>query len=121
VTVGEGGRPDAPREALFVILSRATQPAERLEALLPAHRAWLDRLEGQDALFASGPLLGPEGPLARGLTIVRAATRQDAEELAAADPFVAHQARSASVHEWSPRRGRPRLRARLSPEGADLS
>jgi uncharacterized protein YciI len=117
--VGSDG--PAHTSALWAILSRAVTSTEQVAALLPAHRAWLDELEDQDLLFASGPLLGPDGPLARGLTIVRAANRAAAERLAAADPFVAHGARRASVYEWSPRRGRPRMRARLTPDMGGLS
>ena len=117
-----GSAPDAPEgSALWVLLSRAAAPEETLEALLEEHRAWLADLERRDVLFASGPMEGRDGPLTHGLTIVRAASRPEAERLAAGDPFVAAGARTVQVFGWQPRRGRPRLRARLAPGEATLS
>jgi hypothetical protein len=68
---------------------------------LNAHVAWLLELERAGDLLASGPLLsGPGVGPGSGVTVLRAADQDAADELAGRDPFVLAGLRTFTVHRW---------------------
>jgi uncharacterized protein len=65
------------------------------------HIAWLLGLERDGVLFLSGPLLsGPGTGPGSGVTVLRAADQDQAESIAANDPFVVAGLRTFTVHQW---------------------
>ena len=59
-------------------------------------------LEKQGILFASGPLAEADGKTrGDGLTILRAASAEEARAIAEADPFVVNGLRSFELREWT--------------------
>ncbi len=70
------------RKKLYVILSKGGASPDRLKDTLPAHLEFMIDLEKKGILFASGPLDG--GARGDGLTIVRAASLEEAKQVAAA-------------------------------------
>ncbi len=90
------------RKKLYVILSTGGATQEQLGAVLPEHLQYMIGLEKQGILFASGPLTAAPGkPLGDGLTILRAASEDDARKIASADPFVIGKLRTFEVREWT--------------------
>jgi uncharacterized protein YciI len=90
------------RKKLFVILSKGAATVEQIGAVLPQHLEFMIGLERQGVLFASGPLTTAAGaPMGDGLTILRAASAEDARAIASADPFVLNKLRSFEVREWT--------------------
>jgi uncharacterized protein YciI len=90
------------RKKLFVILSKGAATAEQIGAVLPQHLEFMIGLERQGILFASGPLTAaPGAPMGDGLTILRAASAEDARAIASADPFIINKLRSFEVREWT--------------------
>lgn len=78
------------------------RPAE-LDAVRPAHRAFLAELHAEGTLFASGPLPGDEIDPPGGLIILRADSVKDAERILDADPFaVAGLVATRRIRPWSP-------------------
>jgi uncharacterized protein len=72
-----------------------------IDACAPGHIAWLLGLEGDGVLFLSGPLLsGPGTGPGSGVTVLRAADEDEAESIAARDPFVLAGLRMFTVHRW---------------------
>jgi uncharacterized protein YciI len=70
--------------------------------VLPEHLEYMIGLEKQGTLFASGPLTAAPGqPLGDGLTVLRAASAEEARAIASADPFVVNGLRSFEVREWT--------------------
>lgn len=68
---------------------------------LPPHLRWMIGLEEEGVLFASGPLLEDDGTAqGDGMTILRAASREEAETIAAADPLVRAGLRTVVVRRW---------------------
>lgn len=67
----------------FVIEIQYTIPLEKLEEIVPAHRAFLD------SGYRSGLLLcsGPQNPRVGGLVVARAESREAIEAFFAHDPY----------------------------------
>jgi uncharacterized protein len=74
---------------------------EAIDAQAGQHIAWLLGLELDGVLFLSGPLLsGPDTGPGSGVTVLRAADQDEAESIAARDPFVLAGLRTFTVHRW---------------------
>jgi uncharacterized protein YciI len=72
-----------------------------IDACAGEHISWLLRLERDGVLFLSGPLLsGPGTGPGSGVTVLRAASQEAAESIAAQDPFVLSGLRTFTVHQW---------------------
>ena len=71
------------RKKLYVILSKGGATAEQIGAVLPQHLEYMIGLEKKGVLFASGPLTAAAGaPAGDGLTILRAASADEARPIA---------------------------------------
>lgn len=107
---------------LWVVLTEPAVPPEQLMTLLDAHLDYMIDLERRGVLFASGPLFGPgRSSTGRGLTIVRAGSLEEAQLIAAADPFNASGYRSFSVHEWQLNEGSFSISVRYSDQSYQVS
>ena len=90
------------RKKLYVVLSKGGATPEQIGAVLPRHLEYMIDLEKTGVLFASGPLTASVGqPAGDGLTILRAASVEEAYAIAAADPFVLGKLRTFEVREWT--------------------
>ncbi|HMM95490.1 YciI family protein [Phycicoccus sp.] len=98
-------RPPEPRTPFgpkaFVLLVSYTAPLDRVDALLDAHRTWLD------ARFAEGTFLvsGPQVPRVGGTILATAASRRQVDDLVASDPLVSGGVATCRVVEFIPNRG----------------
>jgi uncharacterized protein YciI len=109
------------RKKLYVILSKGGATPEQLSAVLPDHLEYMIGLEKKGALFASGPLAAADGKMAGdGLTIVRAASIDDARKIAAADPFVKNKLRTFEVREWTVMEGSLSIKVNLSDQSLEI-
>jgi hypothetical protein len=110
------------RKRLFVILSKGAATAEQIGAVLPQHLEYMIGLEKQGVLFASGPLSAPVGAaVGDGLTILRAASAEDARKIASADPFVVNKLRSFEVREWTLMEGSFGVKVNFSDQTLDIA
>ena len=87
------------KPSLFAMF-RTLKDDAKMKSVWVEHIKWLIELEKRDLLFASGPLFKSDGSQDPGLTIFRAATFEDAERLASADPFVMHGGVDYQVRSW---------------------
>ncbi|QKW19667.1 hypothetical protein HUT16_11885 [Kitasatospora sp. NA04385] len=69
---------------MFILELTYTAPLERVEALLPAHLAWLEQHYAAGTFLASGRKVPRDG----GVILAVAADRAAVEAVAATDPFV---------------------------------
>jgi len=107
---------------LWVALARPLVPLDQLLDSAPDHIAYMIELEQRGALFASGPLLDEQQRFAGcGLTILRAASRDEAMALAQADPFVQRGLRSLELHEWQVNEGSFSVTVRYSDQAYRVS
>jgi uncharacterized protein YciI len=110
------------RKKLFVVLTRATAGPDRITAVLPEHLAYMIGLEKSGALFASGPLTEPGGaPRGDGLTILRAASAEEARRIAEADPFSLQGLRTFELREWTVMEGSLGLKVNLSDQSIEVA
>lgn len=110
------------RKKFFVVLSRSNVGGDRITAVLPAHLEYMIGLEKAGAVFASGPLTEAGGePRGDGLTILRAASAEEARRLAEADPFVVHGLRSFELREWTVMEGSLGLKVNLSDQSIEVA
>jgi uncharacterized protein len=107
------------RKKLYVILSKGGTSPDRLKEQLPAHLDFMIDLEKRGILFASGPLDG--GARGDGLTIVRAASLEEAKHVAAGDPFVVQGLRSFEVREWTVMEGSFGIKVNFSDQSLELA
>jgi uncharacterized protein len=85
-----------------------------IETHLDDHLTWLLKLECEDVLFASGPLLsGPAVGPGSGITVLRAPDEDVARRIAAADPFVTAGLRTFEVYRWRLNEGSVSVRVSL--------
>jgi uncharacterized protein YciI len=92
----------------------AAVTAEQIEAGLDEHLAWMLEQERAGHVLASGPLLeGPQVGPGCGLTVLRVGTAEQAQAIAASDPFVLTGLRTATVMRWRIMEGAFTLRVSL--------
>jgi len=91
------------RRDYWLILSAPAAGTDKaaIDAHVEEHVGWLLRLERDDVLFVSGPLLSGRGTgPGSGATVVRAADEEAARLIAAEDPFVQAGLRTFEVYRW---------------------
>ncbi|MEW6450146.1 MAG: YciI family protein [Pseudomonadota bacterium] len=110
------------RKKLYVILSKGGATPEQLGAVLPDHLEYMIGLEKKGALFASGPLATADGKMAGdGLTVLRAASIDEARTIASADPFVKNNLRTFEVREWTVMEGSLSIKVNLSDQSLEIA
>jgi uncharacterized protein len=70
---------------------------EKNVTLRPRHIAFLEEQDSHGKIFARGPFTDGSG----GLVIYSTSSLEEAQELAASDPYVAEGARRLELHEWA--------------------
>ncbi len=99
----------------YLIENRMLVAPSELGAHLEAHLEFMIGLEKDGTLFLSGPLYDREGKMTgEGITVVRAGSFEEAEEIAARDPFVVAGLRQPTVHRWVVNEGRVSVSVDLS-------
>ena len=110
------------RKKLYIVLSKATAPPERIKEILPDHLEYMIDLESRGMVFASGPLTAEGGePRGDGLTILRTGSAAEARRIAEADPFHVAGLRAFEVREWTVMEGSLGLKVNLSDQSIEVA
>jgi uncharacterized protein len=110
------------RKKLYVVLSKGGAAPEKIAEHLPKHLEYMIGLEKKGVLFASGPLAEADGRTrGDGLTILRAASAEDARRIAEADPFVVAGLRNFELREWTVMEGSLGLKVNFSDQSFELA
>jgi uncharacterized protein len=110
------------RKKLYVVLSKATAPPERIMEILPHHLEYMIDLEKKGLVFASGPLTAEGGaPRGDGLTILRTGSAAEARRIAEADPFYINGLRAFELREWTVMEGSLSLKVNLSDQSVEVA
>ncbi len=72
---------------------------EKSRAVRPRHLAFLEEQDARGKIFARGPFTDGSG----GLVIYNASSLEEAQEIAASDPYVTEGARRLELQEWAMR------------------
>ena len=94
----------------------------RFRELLNAHLQWAIQVEGRGELFASGPFVedgGVPGALG-GMSVLRAATMEDATRILSDDPFIRERVYTPIIHKWLLMEGELMLTVRFSDRSYSL-
>jgi uncharacterized protein YciI len=94
------------RKRLFVALSKAVAPAEQMLPHVAEHLGYMNRLEAEGFLFASGPFVQEGVLVGDGLTILQTETIEQAQALMDAEPLTAGGFRQYELRLWELREGR---------------
>jgi uncharacterized protein YciI len=110
------------RKKLYVVLSKGGAAPEKIAEHLPKHLEYMIGLEKKGVLFASGPLAEAGGKTrGDGLTVLRAASAEDARKIAEADPFVVNGLRSFELREWTVMEGSLGIKVNYSDQTFELA
>jgi uncharacterized protein YciI len=105
------------RLRLFVVFSHGK--GLDLKPYLVEHLEYMISLERQGKLFASGPF--GDGAKGDGMTILRAASEAEAQEIASRDPFVVNGIRTFTITPWTVMEGSLSVTVTFSDQGARIS
>ncbi|AJE46733.1 YciI family protein [Celeribacter indicus] len=105
----------------YMIENRMLADPSDLGPHLADHLRFMIGLEKAGVLFLSGPLYDRDGKMTgEGITVVRASSFEEAEEIAQRDPFVIAGLREPRVQRWVVNEGRISLNIDLSDRGSVL-
>jgi uncharacterized protein YciI len=106
---------------LYVAM-RQTVNLELLNELLVEHLQWAVDAERRGELFASGPFSAEGSPPGAqgGMTILRAASHEEALDILSHDPFVRDGAITVEVRKWQLMEGSMTVTVRLSDQSCNL-
>lgn len=101
---------------MYLLLVHYTQPMDKVNAVTPDHRAYLDRF------YASGELLvsGRRNPPSGGVLVGHFKDRAAAEAFVANDPFFTAGVARYEIIEFAPVKRAPEVEAYLKRVGAPL-
>ena len=107
---------------LYIVRNELLGAPKDLGAHLRDHLLFMIGLEKSGQLFASGPTFDASDSMTgEGLTILRASSLEEAEDIANQDPFVRAGIRKAHVQKWRVNEGRMSLSFDLSDQSMMMS
>ncbi|MEM9517115.1 MAG: YciI family protein [Actinomycetota bacterium] len=94
-------------------------PTDSMMQHLVDHLHWLEAREQDGTLFLSGPIDADQG-VGPGLAVLNVATREEAERLAADEPFARAGLRSNTVRSWTVNEGSITVNLKLFANAIDI-
>lgn len=94
------------KKRLFVALSKAIAQPEEILPFVAEHLAYMNSLENEGKLFASGPFVQENVLVGDGMTIFQTGTIEEARTLMQAEPLIKRGMRIFDLRTWELREGR---------------
>jgi uncharacterized protein len=94
------------RKTLFVVLNRVVAPASEIAPFVADHLVYMNKLEADGLLWASGPFIEEGVLVGDGLTILSTSTIEQAENLMKQEPLIKRGLRKFELRKWELREGR---------------
>ena len=94
------------KKRLFVALTKAVAGPEDILVYVTEHAAYMNRMESEGNIFASGPFLQEGVPVGDGLTILQTNTIEEARAIMQAEPLIKRGFREFDLRPWELRVGR---------------
>jgi uncharacterized protein len=108
------------KKRLFVALNKAIARPEDMLPFVAEHLAYMNQLENEGKLFASGPFIQEGVLVGDGLTILQTSTIEDARTLMQAEPLIQRGLREFDLRPWELREGRMTITLNVSTSGFRL-
>ena len=80
----------------YLVMSKATQSADKLLVSLDEHLAWMKRQHESGHVLFSGPTSDHQ----YGIMVLKAPTLESARETLSTDPFISSGMREYVIYEW---------------------
>lgn len=106
------------RKRLYVAFSYPVATVEETMPHIPEHIHYL--IEHEDKVFLSGPFVTEGHVVGEGMTVLYAATEQEAAAFMDNEPFIRRGLRRYELKLWELREGTLSIRTRLSATRFDL-
>jgi uncharacterized protein len=94
------------KRTLFVAISRVAASADEIKPFVADHLAYMNGLEADGRLWASGHFIQKDVLVGDGLTILSTATIDEAREAMEEEPLVKRGLRTFELRTWELREGR---------------
>jgi uncharacterized protein YciI len=108
------------KKRLFVALNKAIARPEDMLPFVAEHLAYMNHLENEGKLFASGPFIEEGVLVGDGLTIQQTSTIEDARALMQAESLIQRGLREFNLRPWELREGRMTITLNVSTSGFRL-
>src|SRR5277367_5587967 len=102
------------KKTLFVAINRVAAPASEIVPFVADHLAYMNSLEADGRLWASGPFLQEGVLVGDGLTILSTATMEEARQAMEEEPLIKRGLRRFELRKWELREGRMDISLRAS-------
>ena len=108
------------KKTLFVAISRVAASASEIEPFVADHLAYMNSLEADGRLWASGPFIQEGVLVGDGLTIPSIATMEEARQAMEEEPLIKRGLRTFELRRWELREGRMTVTLRASTSSYSL-
>jgi hypothetical protein len=102
------------KKTLFVAINRVAAPGSAIEPFVAEHLAYMNALEAEGRLWASGPFLEEGVLVGDGLTILSTSTIDEARQAMEEEPLIKRGLRTFELRRWELREGRIDISLRAS-------
>ena len=94
------------KKTLFVAINRVTAPTSAIEPFVAEHLTYMNALEAEGRLWASGPFIEEGVLVGDGLTILSTSTSEEARQAMKEEPLIKRGLRTFELRKWELREGR---------------
>jgi hypothetical protein len=102
------------KKTLFVAINRVAAPASEIEPFVTEHLAYMNALEADGRLWASGPFIEEGVLVGDGLTILLTSTIEQARHAMEEEPLIQRGLRTFELRKWELRESRIDISLRAS-------
>jgi uncharacterized protein YciI len=94
------------KKTLFVAINRVAASANEIEPFVADHLVYMNALEADGRLWASGPFVQEGVRVGDGLTILSTTTIEEAQRAMEEEPLIKRGLRTFELKKWELREGR---------------
>jgi uncharacterized protein len=102
------------KKTLFVAINRVAAPASSIEPFVAEHLSYMNALEAEGNIWASGPFIEEGVLVGDGLTILSTGTIEEARQAMEEEPLIKRGLRTFELRKWELREGRIDISLRAS-------
>ncbi len=108
------------KKRLFVALSKAVASQEDMLPYVADHLSYMNQIESEGNLFASGPFMQEGVLVGDGLSILQTETIEEARAIMQAEPLIERGLRTFDLRPWELREGRVTITLNASTSSFNL-